>query len=123
MSSDFEAINYSAYSPRPGGVLSRIVESASAGSGAQLRVKQVKRVSGMVDLLSCGILCYVVMDEVDGCDGPTRKDGRWETTCIDSTTWSERHNDQRRQRAAPRWKVNVRSQPKRSVVPGHNHCQ
>src|SRR4051812_26176700 len=124
MSDDLEAINDSAHSPRPGRVLSGVVERAGTSSRAQLRVKQVERVARMVDLLSCCILGYVIVHEVNRCNRPTGKSAGGKTAVIgSSTTWSERHRNQRWKRAGARWQINVRSQPERSVIPGHNHCQ
>src|SRR5690348_2572494 len=78
----------------------------------------------MFNLLSRRILRYIIMDEVNGCNGQTRKSAGGKTDVIrSSSAWGKRHSDQCSKWAAPRRKVDVRSQPKPSVLPGDKNCE
>src|SRR5215510_14004432 len=114
MGGDLNAIDETAHSPGPGGVLPRIAHIPIACSSAKFRVKLVERIQGMVsDSKRKG--SYLVVDEVDGCDRAARKNVGWETAIIASRAErKERHRDQCRKRAAahPRWNENSRSQRK-----------
>src|SRR5581483_10058820 len=86
---DFKAVYDATHSPRPRRVLSGIVQTACASSSAQFGVKQIERVSRMIDLLSRCILGYVIVDEIDGCNRTTSERAGRETAIVrSSSTWS-----------------------------------
>src|SRR5215475_6253721 len=126
MGSDLHAIDETAHSPRPRGVLPRIADITIACSSAEFRVKLVERIIGMVTHPKKRIRGHIVMEEVDGCDRPARKNAGWETAIIGACAEEkERHGNQCGKRAAAHtlWNVNARSQSKRLPIPGYYHCQ
>src|SRR5262245_24442322 len=83
MGSDLHAIDDTAHSPGPGGVLTRIAHIPIACSSAKFRVKLVERIRGMVSD-SKRKAGYLVMDEVDGCYRAACKNAGRETAIIAS---------------------------------------
>src|SRR6185437_14555000 len=78
---DLDPIDEPAHSPRPGGVLPRIA-GAVADARAELGIKLVERVLGMVDHAEKRVLRDIVMEEVDGRDPQTRKNTGGKTAVI-----------------------------------------
>src|SRR4051812_25739901 len=84
MGNDVKPVNDATYTPRPGGVLSRIIHTGRARSGAKFRVEQVERVFVMWNDLPCCILRHIVVNEVDGRNRTTGESGGGKATVVRS---------------------------------------